>query len=274
MSNEPVSMDEKKSKVQKPEKMNPPKQHAEGPSPEASMADLQKIIGNRAVQRLIAQRAGDDSYELDDKTAGNIDQERGGGQPLDSQVQKKMSSSMGHDFSDVKVHTSEKSDTLNQQLGAEAFTTGSDVFFRQGNYNPGSADGQKLIAHELTHVVQQSTGQVSGGGSGVTVGAPHDAYEQEADQVAQTAVQRDHAEDDKDEAVQTKALQRQEMPVEDKDEDVQTKAIQREAMPVEDKDEDVQTKAVQREAMPVEDKDEDVQTKAVQRQESDKKDEI
>ena len=55
----------------------------------------------------------------------------------------------------LKVHTDAQSDQLNQSIQAKAFTTGQDVFFRQGAYQPGSRGGQELIAHELTHVVQQ-----------------------------------------------------------------------------------------------------------------------
>ncbi len=62
---------------------------------------------------------------------------------------------MGSDFSRVKVHTDQTADTLNRSIQARAFTTGNDVFFRQGEYNPQSRGGQELIAHELTHVVQQ-----------------------------------------------------------------------------------------------------------------------
>ena len=71
-----------------------------------------------------------------------------------------MGKAMGADFSGVKVHTDSQADQLNQSIQAKAFTTGQDVFFRQGTYQPGSKDGQELIAHELTHVVQQNGGTV------------------------------------------------------------------------------------------------------------------
>lgn len=64
---------------------------------------------------------------------------------------------MGVDFSRVKVHTDAKSDQLNRSIQAKAFTTGQDVFFRHGAYDPSSRGGQELIAHELTHVVQQGS---------------------------------------------------------------------------------------------------------------------
>ncbi|WP_287359229.1 DUF4157 domain-containing protein, partial [Moorena sp. SIO3B2] len=59
-----------------------------------------------------------------------------------------------------RVHNDAQSDQLNQSIQARAFTTGKDIFFRQGEYNPGSRGGQELIAHELTHVVQQNQGKL------------------------------------------------------------------------------------------------------------------
>ncbi len=84
-----------------------------------------------------------------------IEKERGKGQSLSDNIQVPMEQAFGADFSSVKVHTDAEADTLNRELNARAFTTGQDIFFRQGEYSPGSGGGQKLIAHELTHVVQQ-----------------------------------------------------------------------------------------------------------------------
>jgi hypothetical protein len=67
---------------------------------------------------------------------------------------------MGADFSGVKVHTDSQSDKLNRSLSSRAFATGPNLFFKQGEYNPGSKTGQELIAHELTHVVQQNGGSI------------------------------------------------------------------------------------------------------------------
>ncbi|MEM9214868.1 MAG: DUF4157 domain-containing protein [Cyanobacteria bacterium P01_F01_bin.150] len=85
----------------------------------------------------------------------NLNQARSGGQPLAPNLQQKMGNAMGADFSGVRVHTDNTSDRLNHTIQAKAFTTGQDVFFKQGAYNPNSRGGQELIAHELTHVVQQ-----------------------------------------------------------------------------------------------------------------------
>lgn len=165
-------------------KPEPAEQEAAGKAPaENPLADLQRRVGNRAVQRLI-QRSGSGQAEVDEETAERIDESRGGGQELESGVKESLGAAMGRDFSDVRVHTSPESDELNQQLGATAFTTGSDVFFSDGAYEPDTSGGQELLAHELTHVVQQGSGQAGGGSGAMTVNEPGDAHEQEADAVA------------------------------------------------------------------------------------------
>ncbi len=187
-----LALDEKKAvKQPKPDEAKmPQKQQPAGPTLGVdAVLKLQRSIGNRAVQRMLAQRkGGEDGFELDDGTSQRINQARGGGQALDSTVQTQMSGAMGHDFSGVKVHDNAEADSLNQEVGAKAFTTGQDVFFKQGEYNPSSSDGQELIAHELTHVVQQNSGQVESSGSGMTVRPAGDVYEQEADATAKEAV--------------------------------------------------------------------------------------
>ncbi|MFK7802793.1 MAG: DUF4157 domain-containing protein [Anaerolineae bacterium] len=101
---------------------------------------------------------GGEDRAVHDPVENAIDRKRGGGQALDPAVQNQMEGHLGSDFSDVKVHTDNESDQLNRSLNAKAFTTGKDVFFSNGAYEPGSHSGQKLIAHELTHVVQQGGG--------------------------------------------------------------------------------------------------------------------
>ncbi len=89
-----------------------------------------------------------------------INQTRGGGRPLAETFRTPMQQAFGADFSGVRVHTDAQADHINQSIQARAFTTGQDIYFRQGTYNPGSRTGQELIAHELTHVVQQVPGRV------------------------------------------------------------------------------------------------------------------
>ncbi|MEW5958053.1 MAG: DUF4157 domain-containing protein, partial [Chloroflexota bacterium] len=221
------ALDEKKVKVRQPERSDKPTampQTGETGPKASGLISLQQTVGNRAVQRLIAQRSGNGAFELDEETAGRINQARGDGQALDSGVQAQMSASLGYDFGGVRVHTSPEADALNQQLSAKAFTTGQDIFFRSGDYDPGSSGGRELITHELTHVVQQSSGRVGGSGGRMTVNAPGDAFEQEADAIAKQATQAGH-----EAASADSGVQRQELPEEE--EEIQTKALQRQEAP-------------------------------------------
>ncbi len=95
---------------------------------------------------------------LDGGLESSLQQSRGGGQTMDTSTQQQMSSSIGADFSKVKIHTDNNAIRMSQQLNAKAFTNGADVYFNQGQYNPESSEGKHLLAHELTHVVQQSGG--------------------------------------------------------------------------------------------------------------------
>ena len=110
----------------------------------------------------------------------SIDASRGGGASLDPGVASRLGDDLG-DLSDVRVHTDDTADKLNHAVSARAFATGTDVYFARGEYNPGSADGDRLIAHELAHVVQQRGAAAAGP---LTVSQPGDAMEREADDVA------------------------------------------------------------------------------------------
>lgn len=83
-----------------------------------------------------------------------------GGKPLAGNTRAFMEQRLGADFSGVRVHADNTADTLSKSIQAEAFTHGRDVYFRGGNYQPESTEGKKLLAHELTHVVQQTGGQM------------------------------------------------------------------------------------------------------------------
>ena len=103
------------------------------------------------LQRREAIAGGEASTDLE----SDINSARSSGQPLDAGLQQSMGQAMRADFSGVRVHTGERADRLNQSLSSRAFTSGRDLFFKKGEYQPGSRQGQGLIAHELTHVVQQ-----------------------------------------------------------------------------------------------------------------------
>ncbi|MGD1958859.1 MAG: DUF4157 domain-containing protein [Fulvivirga sp.] len=87
---------------------------------------------------------------------------KGVGNHLPHQIGAEMSSKIGPDFSEVKVHTDSNAVQMSRELGAKAFTHGDDIYFNSGQYNPSSAEGKHLLAHELTHVIQQGPqGRVS-----------------------------------------------------------------------------------------------------------------
>jgi hypothetical protein len=155
------------------------------------LLQLQRQYGNHYVQRLVElSRQGEGQAEATPEIEAAIARHRGGGQPLDSGVRVQMESAFGTDFSNVRIHIHSEADQLNRALSARAFTTGPDIFFRQGEYSPNSSQGKELLAHELTHVVQQTgTSQSNGIQGKLTIGEPNDQYEQEADQVA-SAVMR------------------------------------------------------------------------------------
>lgn len=106
-------------------------------------------------------------------------QPKSGGQPIPDQVRAKMETAFGMDFSDVRVHVGQEASSI----GAIAYTWGTNIHFAPGQYNPHTIQGQKLLGHELWHVVQQKSGRVSNPfGSGVAVVQDH-ALEAEADRM-------------------------------------------------------------------------------------------
>jgi hypothetical protein len=156
----------------------------------AVMGSAQKTHGNRSVQRFLqAQRVAAPAMmeTEDDMIARRIESKAGGGGGLDDSTLGKLQGSLGADFSKVRVHTDREADELSRSMQAVAFTSGNDIFFRQGAYNPSSSEGMKLLAHEATHTVQQSAGPVEGTPSagGVSISDPSDKFEQAAEQAAE-----------------------------------------------------------------------------------------
>ncbi len=168
--------------------------------------ESQRRLGEVNPQRAPADNA---PFTLEEEHAAQIQRQRGGGQSLPKAVQRKMSAALGMDFSTVRVHADSQADALSRGLHARAFTTGRDIFFRAGTYQPDSSEGQQLLAHELTHVVQQSTGQVSSPGR-MTVNPPGDRYEQQAEANAQALAQGQPAQKESAQAVSPLQLQEEE----------------------------------------------------------------
>lgn len=174
---------------------------------------LQALAGNDGVRGLVqrAAEAGSVESAVSVDGAGVVDPEasvaevlRRPGQPLAPVVRHDMESALGHDFGDVRVHTDAAAATSAQAVQAQAYTVGSHVVFGEGRFQPGSTEGRRTLAHELTHVVQQRRGPVDGtppavarragdggeGGAGLRVSDPGDPFEQEAEAVADQVVQR------------------------------------------------------------------------------------
>ena len=133
-----------------------PKQSALGESVQREEQPEEEKLMMKPEVGIVQRQPGEDGMAATPDLEASIQQARGSGQPLGDSVREPMEQAFGADFSGVKVHTDAHSDQLNQSIQAKAFTTGQDIFFRQGAYEPGSRGGQELIAHELTHVVQQN----------------------------------------------------------------------------------------------------------------------
>ncbi|WP_298734426.1 DUF4157 domain-containing protein [uncultured Chitinophaga sp.] len=106
------------------------------------------------------------------------------GQPLDSTSRAYFGQRFGHDFSNVKVHNDARAHASARAVHAAAYTVGSTITFGAGQYQPGTAAGRRLLAHELTHVVQQQQAAATPQAASLKLGAPAGAAEQEASRIA------------------------------------------------------------------------------------------
>lgn len=123
------------------------------------------VIGRRPAPGGISRRAvGAEGGEVDTGTEAAIDGARRGGHALGAELRRSMEGAFGADFSTVKLHSGPQSAALNDAVGAEAFTIGSDIFLGASAPDLSTRAGQGLLAHELAHTVQQ-------GGSGPAAGA-------------------------------------------------------------------------------------------------------
>jgi hypothetical protein len=165
------------------------------PAPEADAARTAlgplAPAGNGALTRLLrgpvqrSELAVQGAGALDPEIGAAIEAEQGGGSPLPAPLRSEMEHHLGVGLEPVRVHTGPRADQLSRSVQADAFTTGTDIFFGGGRYDPGTGGGRELIAHELTHVVQQSTGAVGEAG---TVSHPHDPAELQAAEVGRSIV--------------------------------------------------------------------------------------
>src|SRR5437867_7230730 len=211
----------------------------------AAVMHLQKTAGNASVSAALEEQ---EQPSLVKDVVGS-----GGGSPLDRDTRGFMESRLGADFSDVRVHTDAKASESARSVQAHAYTVGSDVVFQSGQYTPENDSGKRMLAHELTHVVQQRSGPVAGtpAEGGIKISHPSDRFEQAAESSADHvmtsaspappvvgpagAVQREESDE---EALQGSFVQRQE-----EEEELQGSFLQRE-----EDEEEVQGTFVQRQA--------------------------
>ena len=146
----------------------------------AGRADVVGTAGLLRVQRAAGNGAA--SGLVEEERSPVLDVVSSGGRALDEPVRTDMEGRLGADFSDVRVHTDGAADSSARSVQAHAYTVGSNIVFQRDKYDPGSSAGQTLLAHELTHVVQQRSGPVDGTarGNGVSVSDPSDRFEQAA----------------------------------------------------------------------------------------------
>ncbi len=144
------------------------------------LLSMQRLVGNRRVQRVV----GEERSPVLDVLSSSA------GSPLEEPVRADMEARLGQDFSDVRVHTGDAAHESARSVNAHAYTVGNNVVFQRGSYDPASSQGQTMLAHELTHVVQQRNGPVDGTptGDGVRVSDPSDGFEREAAATAERAM--------------------------------------------------------------------------------------
>lgn len=138
----------------------------------AAIAHLQAVAGNGGVAQLLEDDAPEQVRTVLSRT----------GEPLDPAVAADMSARLGADLSDVRIHRDAAASESARAVNANAYTVGSDIVFQAGQYDPSGPAGQRVLAHELTHVVQQRQGSVDGTdvGGGLALSHPSDRFEREA----------------------------------------------------------------------------------------------
>jgi hypothetical protein len=154
-------------------------------SPQASdrVLNLQRTLGNQALQRMIGAKNDESQHEAQTQEQDEYPSiDTGAGAPLAEDVRQDMESRFDEGLGEVRIHSDPQSADLAESLNAEAFTSGRDVYFAAGKYAPNTPSGQRLLAHELTHTLQQNSG---GPSSRSPVSQPTDAAETEATAISE-----------------------------------------------------------------------------------------
>lgn len=169
------------AKAQDPPKER--KRQGSAKDPASRILDLQRAVGNRAVNELLSSDIVERPRDVPLSVYRVL--QHGGGQPLDIRTRRWMESRFGEDFGHVLVHTDLKAAEVAKAIHAKAYTIGQDIFFGAGNFQPESITGKRLIAHELVHVLQGRGANSSFGNAAkrLSVGPRNSPFEQEAERV-------------------------------------------------------------------------------------------
>ncbi len=116
----------------------------------------EKQVQRKAISPFIQKASSISGAQVGNETATRISSARSGGAPLPEEAKSFMESRFGNDFGQVRIHDGAEAAMLSRDLGAQAFTVGNDVFFGGGKFAPDTDAGNRLLAHELTHTIQQS----------------------------------------------------------------------------------------------------------------------
>ncbi len=122
-------------------------------------ADVQRVGEEEEVQTKPQRKDWRDSFEAGPGVEDQLRMNEGGGSPLPGDVRGFMETRFGADFGGVRVHADGAAASLNRKLAAQAFTHGSEIYMGEGKYSPDTTDGKRLLAHELTHTLQQGGAQ-------------------------------------------------------------------------------------------------------------------
>lgn len=163
------------------------------PENASGLLTLQATGGNQMTVRLLESARSGNRTSGDDMAA-RIRARLGGGDPLPADLRANMEAGLGQQLGAVRLHRDAEAAALASNLSARAFTTGSDIFFGSGAYDPSSQDGYAVLAHELVHTMQQQSGPVAGQqvSGDLIVSEPSDHYERAASALAQRiTAQRD-----------------------------------------------------------------------------------
>lgn len=113
-------------------------------------------IQSKEEKKELQMSAGGDTNPADDSNLeNNLNSSKGSGSPLPEKTKAEMESGFGTDFSNVRIHNDSNAVQMNKKLGAQAFANGNDIYFNEGKFNPEAKEGKHLLAHELTHTIQQ-----------------------------------------------------------------------------------------------------------------------